>query len=882
MSTTKKFPLKLSVLMIGTVLTAMLSACQSAKPSTQAQTAIAETVIPATASVRFENSGQSPATLAKGQLLQALNEHLAKERYTLTEMYSQSVPLYNKDSKETTTQSFWSSVMKVSEYKRNQSSSRYATSDAYRSMDDYLYESMSVVQSDVPDAVPMTAAEEAAAAAEVGAAAIAKESLGELPYLRYDDEMAGRTPKTISRQEAMSDEDYQSVQSSITDLEYEVRSCVSSAALDLDTAVSRNSSVDSNDAEVKTTLKTLDSCKKSADKTAATLQKKARGYQLDEIKQAQSCLGKYQQGIKEIMNPNRTPKELSGDAHDAYDSVWQNFRMCQNYGDINRTLSPLEYVSKEHSQTLLDNTSAIKTCLLTAQAEQDALRKAGKTYLHHAEAYQESHDHYVMCALNVLDADNDLDTEDYDSLSDARYRVANYVQYQSDEGNYDDYYKYRGASGWLKAYREMQANNGKGDIADAADPESSPMGRFGFFGSMVSAFLDHAKKTPEQLQASNLYQYNHTKFTSLSHHNPQTGQVNLLWSLDFESPTARQSAKVPVQMDFEKGVVRTDVSALLPIFAIVDPENAPLPDEVNDGRVLFKLPDELAQKIPSRVIYNAISQGIVAGFKELPSERFTPVAMEHDRFAKEVGATNVIKLDLGAKELGSLTAHIAKAVAADLKRYVDDNPQLYPDTIAEKSDKYNGIKKGDNQADKVKRLIDDFATLSTTYRSRDIGGLAQMLEGIIPFELDNVMYAYLDKDGKLIASQNVSSINDDLRDVQLQNVTQSYYGQDKVKGHTLAAEFTTFGDQSFMDGGQWIKDKWDEQKFLRDARYARYDYEYSSDSDNLSQANVSEAMTVCENPRDERKPVPRATTASIGDESAQATIDAFLQKECPN
>ncbi len=846
MSTTKKFPLKSAVLMIGVALSAMLSACQSPKATTvQTQTALPSTVISPSAQQMFENRGQSPAYTAKAQLINALKESLTNERYTLTEIYTQSVPLYHKDSHEAKSQSIWSSVMKVSEYRRNKESSRYAT-EAYQSEYDYLTTSS------------------------------ADGATGDLPYLRYDDELAGRTPNTVTRQEAYS-QDYQNTQHQIAIWQRDVDDCATSAnakisALMVELVLGEaGKDIDTND--VKQALKNLQSCKTSVDKAGKALSKTAQGYQLEEIAQTKACLGKYQKNLKAITGMNQDSLESISDVSA---TAYQDFKVCQQQQSINKELSPLEYTQKQHSKVVLDNLTAIKACALTAEAEKNAL--ADKPYKDHIDEHEQINNRYIACAVGVLEKDSTIQAEDLaDDMSVSRSRVDHYINYQVDDYWYPSS-KYRGLSGWLKAYREMQTTNQSDDKHD--DEETEVMKRFGFFGGMVASVLDHAKKTPEQLHASNLYQYNHSKLTKLSYHSPQAGQVNVLWSLDFESPTARQNAKVPMQLDFERGILRTDVSALLPIYALIDPRNAPLPQEVNDGRVLFKLPEELSQKIPSKVIYHAINQGIISGFTELPSERFTPVAMGQDNFAKEVGATTVIKFDLGTKELGKFVAHVSKTVAAELKRYVDDNPQLYPDTLATETDKDKGIKKGDSQADKVKRLIDDFATLSTAYRGSDLGGLAQGVEGFVPFELDNVMYVYLDKDGKLIASQTVSSLNDDLRDVQLQNVTQSYYSQDKVKNHPLAGEFTTFGDHSFMDGGQWIKDKWEEKKFLREARFARYDYAYSDDEGDDKEESV--AQSACKNPRDDSRPVPKATDLTIGDEQAQATIDAYLQNECPN
>lgn len=817
----------------------MLTACQSLKQAVL-PTAPTQGVVPDSARAMFEDSQLSSASIAKAQVLTALEAHLGAEQYAISTHYYQTTPLYGKDSLDKEADSIWTSVIKTNEYRNHQSYQN--TTKAYRTVSEYLYDENQTSESDL--AIPLG------------------EDLGKLPYLRYDDEKNDTTPKTVTRSIGMGDE-YQEVSSSIEELDSLAKDCVDTAHRTLGAQIDTNPALNDKHPSVKETKQKLNQCRSELQTKSKKLLTKAKGYQVSDIKQLRQCLTQYQTGLGELMRPSRTPLNLTGNQA-GHEALYANHQLCALSLKINEGLSPYHYTKYQASQAYLDNTIAIKACHTQALDAQANLRRQGKTYQHHAHEFLQTHHQFLSCGQEAIGNDD----EPVKSTDEAMVKFYEVQSYLSEYGReYDDYRKYWGLSGWLKAYREMKNSNTT--ETDQDEDEDMPTGVFGIYDNMVKSLLNHLKRTPEQLHAQNIYQYDYTTLTSLWHHNPAQRQVSLLWSLDFKSPTATQSAQLPVQVNFNEGVVNADVSVALPIVAAVSPTHALLPKDVDDGKMFFKLPNELHQKLPTSVIYDALIRGILLGVKELNAEKFTPVDKTGDKFAQQIGASTVVKVEFGSKELGKIYGTMIKSVAKDLSAYVDNNPALYPDTIATKNDKAKGIKKGQSVADKLKEDIQDFATLSSAHRASDVGGLLQIIEGIVPFDLDNVSYVYFDKAGKLIGTQSVGSVDSDVHDTRLQTVIQTHYGKGVFERHALAGQFAqSFATTPKFDGKAWLKDSietyWDEYEFARQAKEAREGYEAPS-YDQLK------STTSC---RDV------AVLPHMGNEDAQKTQQAFQEKEC--
>lgn len=784
-----KFSLKYGVLMMAMF---MLSACQSMK-SEQITTKNHEyQVIPDSAKDLFANYEQ--ANSSKTLILKALNEHLNSERFVVSSYYYQMSPLYTKDSADKNSDGIWTSIFKVREYRKNQIN---ADNEGFRSSQDYFPDK---------DEMPVDEPEKE----------IQTSDKSHLPYLRYDDEMAGNTPKTVSRLEAMSD-DYIQVNEEIESLNAQVHVCAYEAINVVDYAVSDNPNINNKNKKIQQAQKKLNQCQTSVTKTANQILKKAQGYQIQDIHHLTGCLAEYKTGLAQMMKPNRNPKTLEDESLDNYDVLYYNFSRCREQFEITKILEPSVYTENAYTKKFLDTVSQIKQCSQSSIDRQKNLHKLGKNYTHNSDEFLQSHMDYAACAGTAVDGEE----KTLETAADVRNRLYDVDAYIRNEGDdyLADYRKYSGLSGWLTAYREMKESETYKQSTKAELYDN-------FLKSMFASMLNYVKKTPEQITAQNIYQNNHMVTTQLWHHNPKEQLATGLLSLDFESPTAKHSMQLPIEFDFKQGAIYTDISALLPVMAAINPEHAPLPSEVADGQMVFKLPNTLAQKIPTDVIYDAINEGILAGFAEFNAQDFTKIDMTNDKFAKEVGATQVIKINLGSKEQGKILDMIAKKAASQLKKYVDDHPQFYPDTA---DDDKNGTAK----TDKIKKAIDDFALLSSAHRANDVGGLAQMIEGILPFSLTQNSYLYLDEAGKLLAVQTFAALDDDIQDFSRQTVNQVRFDKAIFDAHPLAGKFNQSfdGKKPTFDGTAWLQEKIEEYRFQKQAELARIEgsdekYEY--------------------------------------------------------
>lgn len=824
-----KFHLKFSVM---AVALALLSACQhhqANQPAPTAQPMMAQSL--------------SLPEQTKSRLIQAMQTHLEGERHVVSVSRTQVLPLYGEDSPNKDADPIWGSLMKVREFQQNHSNEQ---EQPYRTESEYL--GWREIQVD-----------EAVSADELGGAE------GQLPYLRFDDEQNGTPAKTVSRKEAWQ-EDYAFVEQGVEDLTTSLYSWVQ----DFRDKLSYH---EFDKAGIKNSLNELNTQQKSLKKQIATLQKKAQGYQVPTLNEVGACFDDYATGVREVLTSGKPSIQT-------LELIYHNYEMCASGQVLHQMLMPSVYIKQGSTKEHLEVVTQLAQCQRSTLGTQRLYRKLGRNYLSDEKTYEDSYLNHAKCASEALNLDSDNITD----LESARAELYP-LRYLLLDGELSSYYtsvdKYRGMTGWLQAYRDMKA---KGDTpqkqASAAEEaeakESGGFGRFGIYGNMMQSMLEYIKQSPEQLTAQNLYQYNNTTLTNLSHHNPATRQATTLWSLDFESPTARQSAQFPVKLDFGSSVATADVSALLPVVALVAPKHAPLPQDIPNGLMYLKPSGELAQKIPSAVIYDAISRGITVAMRELDDEKFTPVAGQDD-FAKQVGASHTIKLQLGTKEAGQMYATIAKIVVADLSRYVDDHPELYPDTKADKPNRHKGIKKGDSQADEVKSLIKDFATFNMAHRSSDVGGFVQAVEGVLPIGFDMVNYLYLDAQGKLIASKNIVSLQDEIHDYRLKNTTQTRYDKGAFEAHALAGKFSqSFTEPAKVDGVAWIKSAYEDYKFKEQAKGVRALYEYEDDSisevdsDSQQTTDISNACAVT---------ADNIAKRADSDELRQMA-ETFKQKEC--
>lgn len=832
MLTTHRFLLKSCAAMVGTL---MLSACQSSMTNHQSQGVITDS-----AKALFDNSQQSPAYQAKQDFIKALKAHLYSERYAVSQYYYQASPIYQPDSIDYDADSVWASISKTNEYRKNQLNHDYQD-NAFLSAIDYLYP-----QDD-----------------QLGMGM----DLGELPYLRYDDEKSENPPQdTVSRSVGMS-ETYQDLNYDIQQLSTEADDCARATSGEIDYLLTtdNNPNIDSTNPDIQAIQTTLSSCEQLIEHKADALLKEAQGYQKDDIKHITSCLAYYSRGLKDIMHPNRQPKTLHGDAFNHYDTLYENYNSCNHQLKINYHLEPYRY-TQGLTEKRLKATKNIKICYANAWQTQQDLQGQGKSYQHHARDYAQSYYYYTNCVDNVLREIPEPHDMTHVTLNTTKItpEEIDYRLSEMDDEDYDVYDKYRGISGWFLAYKDMK--NDQNAIKTPNQSDETSTGRFGFYNTIISSVLDHAKNTPEQLHAKNLYQYNNSQIISLSHHQPSQRQARFWWSFDFRSPTAHQSIQLPLHMNFSTGTATADISAMLPLLAVIDPKDAPLPSDIKDGKVSFALPTNLHQQLPSTVIYDAIINGLIEGYRSLPNDKFVATDISSDKFAKEIGAKHAIKLDLNNKEVGQLYAIIVKHIVKDLKHYADKHPQYYPDSTASLDTSKEGSEQATIQAHKIKQLIDDFTILNQGYQSGDVGGLFQVIEGILPISFDGASHLYLNSTGKLIGIQNITSINSAIQNARTQSVNQIRYDKALFDKHALKANFYQDLTGDAFDGSAWLQERWLDYQLKKEATYARYEYSYSASEAALEAAKASEAA------------LAEVVSEDLSDD-AQKTAEEFYKKE---
>lgn len=598
------------------------------------------------------------------------------------------------------------------------------------------------------------------------------DELGELPYLRYgDDENA----QTVTRAVGMSDE-YQAVSEKILDLYIQINDHLLSAD-------ARNFLNDKGQFNQTTFKKDLEDFDKKINQTANELLKVAQGYQISDIHHLQSCASDYKNQKLTLTKNIKSHTELDNIVEALY-RLEMSSSHCVVAVWYDTQLEPSYYINDASEQTL--NTHlAHKQCPAKLVSTNRQLFSEGKNHHTHADDFRDNLMQYYECNSSVVEP-----------------------------STYHDADRYEGVSGFIKAYKDMKAQEHT-DQSSVDVPSALPAYlRMGMLGNLLNL-----KQTPEQTVTKNIYQYQNLSLSGLSHHNPNTKVIRSLYSIDYDTPTIVHSAQFPIMLDHAKGELSADVSALLPLMALITPKHALTPKDVPDGLVSFALPQKLREQIPTDVIYRAVNDGIMAGMSTLHGEKFTAVDFRDDLFAKEAGANQVIKITLGSKELGALYGVIAKHVGVSLNAYVQENLDYYSDTSDEMS----------NNSNKIKQLIDDFTTLNGSYHSSDVGGLLQTIEAVLPFSLDGAMYAYLNSSGKIVAIRNVSYVQDQISHTTTQSIQQIRYDKKLFDKHLLSRQFNdTFSKTAQVDGTAFFTRLLEEQKFAQEARYARYDYAYDT------------------------------------------------------
>ncbi|MBH0085161.1 hypothetical protein I6E84_02895 [Psychrobacter sp. SCQQ22] len=365
-------------------------------------------------------------------------------------------------------------------------------------------------------------------------------------------------------------------------------------------------------------------------------------------------------------------------------------------------------------------------------------------------------------------------------------------------------------------YEAMQMAKQQAEMAGTASafpPESAS----GVLGQMLSMI----HRTPEQIAASNEYQYKNLMFSSVSQYNPKQRQIQSVYSYDYVTPTISASVQIPLALDFDNSRITVDPSVIMPIMAIANPDHTPLPNEMASHTVSFGLPESITEQLPPAVLYDAAISAIQDSMAELAPEHFSAVDIRNDRFAKEVGASRAVKVYFGSQQSGEMIGKTLKYMSKSLQDYVDANPEKYPDGAM------------------LKTAIDKLQLYNKGYQSADVGSLLQLIEAIGPISFNQINYYYLDSSDRLLAKQQRMNIGGDLMGSTTTVLNQVRYDKTSFKNHVLTPLLAeSFGENAkpAIDGNAWMAEQHQAEDRLDTARYARYDYDsdYTDASDDYA------------------------------------------------
>ena len=420
----------------------------------------------------------------------------------------------------------------------------------------------------------------------------------------------------------------------------------------------------------------------------------------------------------------------------------------------------------------------------------------------------EDDDAYEVCVVEDVNYDeNGYSRSDYQSES---YGEGNYDtdDYESDSA-FSKLSKLNPKS-MIEQYEAIQtAKQQPEDVEQGSQSATST----GVIGQMLSMF----HRTPEQIAASNAYQYQNLTFNSVSQYKPKQRQLQSVYSYDYVTPTISSSIQIPLAFDFNHSTVTVDPSAIMPIVALVNPENTPLPNQMTSHTVSFGLPESITAQLPPAVLYDAAIAAIQSSMAELAPEHFSAVDIRSDAFAKEVGASQAVKVYFGSKQSGEMIGKTLKYMTKSLQDYVDANPQKYPDGAM------------------LKTALAKVQLYNKGYQSADVGSLLQLIEAIGPISFNQINYYYLDSADRLLAKQQRVNIGGDLMGSTTSVLNQVRYDKSSFSKHALTpllAESFGANAKTAIDGNAWMAEQRQQKDRLQTARDARYDYSGSSDDYN--------------------------------------------------
>lgn len=709
---------------------------------------------------------QSPSSSAKSAVVAATKQLMADDVYMVSNQRFELTPLSDLDAPiDQGARPLIKTLANTYFYKQMSGQSDSTNPDAYRTAEDYL-------------------------------------SWPKLPYLAFDEENQTDNGQTVSRLDGMSDA-YQEMNDQIGEYNLAIRQCIADTQK-MDEVLFEDYSLTTEDQAIRDGLAQLDACVQATDSLAQELLPLAQGRQTKAILRDQMCVKSYQRDLEDILSPKRQQKQLD---YDLYDSTYSHYFLCQAVNEFDRQLEPATYINRQSSQAQLEIWSSLKQCQLSNQGRLQGMILAGENYATNPEKFKQSYYDYIGCANQVLE-NAGLETLS-EPVVDAQTAADHYSHQmaQVESLTYESQPSKEDQGGnhplqWLDAYQKMKAEEKTQSL--------SPM------VGMFSDLLYSNQLTTEQIAARNNYQYQYLTASSVLHHSPSQYRTEMIYALDYQAPTTKLSFKLPMQFDIKQASLKLDASALLPIVATVNPKHTPLPQEIPNGLVEFYLPNEIKNALPPVVIVNAVQRAFIQSFEVIDEERFTPISIGQDAYAKRLGAASAIKLHLSTKDLGRFYGLVVKQIGHELKAYVDAHPQFYVDD-------------GSLDQQKIKQVIDNWADVNQDYRSQDVASIFALIGAVVPVDLNSSQYYYLDKQGNLTGIQFFQTIDNGIENTRLKVLTQISLGQKAFDGHALTKSFRATFDGKAMDGNQKIQVVAQENQQLALAEQARLAYEQEDD-----------------------------------------------------
>lgn len=415
---------------------------------------------------------------------------------------------------------------------------------------------------------------------------------------------------------------------------------------------------------------------------------------------------------------------------------------------------------------------------------------------------------------------------------------------ETTEAAYEEYNEYENAADDESYYEEdseLADYNSNDDGYYESEEWPSEVEQDTQYQQLLNTLYNLYNRSPAQIEASNFYLNKNLVLGKISEFDPKNKSVKVIYSYDFLSPTTSYSIQLPVSLDFEKAELVVDPSALLPIVALATPEHAPLPEELEMTTVAFKLPEEINDKVPPSIIYDAFISAIGHSLNELDPNNFTALDISEDSYAKSLGAKSAVKLNLNSKQTGQLIGVVVKHMSTELKDYVD----LRPDLFAE--------------GNLIKTAVDNWQKANKKYQTGDVGSLMQLIEAVAPISFNKSSYYYLDGQGKLLGTQTNSSFGSDITGATSTLLSQTTYDKRSFNSHPYNELFQQSFGEPFsnkqpihIDGNAWLEDIEDSKFKLQQAYEARYqylnpeeevDYQYSEDND-LNEEPYSPSISI--------------------------------------